>query len=133
MPFYQLFLGEGSPTKIDTTEKSWYPNSNLSTGGLEVVTESPFASHLAGGFVRACGEKGGLRVPSTGDRAWKLPPASTHQHEKWGSIERDSSRKAVPCPFSSHKSAYGAIEKILKGPLVTSPRPVQLLNKQVTW
>ena len=28
------FLGEGSPTKIDwTTEKGWYPYSNLSTGG----------------------------------------------------------------------------------------------------
>ena len=31
VPFYQLFGVLGSPTKID--RKSWYPYSNLSTGG----------------------------------------------------------------------------------------------------
>ena len=33
VPFKALFVGEGSPTKIDKTEKSWYPDSSLSTGG----------------------------------------------------------------------------------------------------
>ena len=32
VPFYP-FLGDNSPTKIDKTEKRWYPYSNLSTGG----------------------------------------------------------------------------------------------------
>ena len=27
------FVGEGSPTKIDKTEKSWYPYCDPSTGG----------------------------------------------------------------------------------------------------
>ena len=32
MPVYPC-LGEGSPTKIDYRKRSWYPYSNLSTGG----------------------------------------------------------------------------------------------------
>ena len=35
MPFYELFGWEGSPT----TEKSWYPYSNLSTGGHSTAAE----------------------------------------------------------------------------------------------
>ena len=33
MPFYKLFLGEGSPTKLDYREKIGYHYSNLFTGG----------------------------------------------------------------------------------------------------
>ena len=32
-PFSPFFGWEDSPTKIDTREQSWYPYSNLSTGG----------------------------------------------------------------------------------------------------
>ena len=34
---FTIFLGEGSPTKIDKPEKSWYPYPNLTIGGPRVV------------------------------------------------------------------------------------------------
>ena len=55
VPFLtHFFFGwEGSPTKIDKTERSWYPYSNLSIGG----------SRLLGSFVLHLGWCG-VQVPS---------------------------------------------------------------------
>ena len=53
VPFLSPFWGEGSPTKIDY-QKSWYPDSNLSTRGTSHSKQLEGNSGKADSFLLSC-------------------------------------------------------------------------------
>ena len=77
------FSGEGSPTKIDNTEKnSWYPYSNLSTGGSSRGSPDPWRPNQVSPGVRSgaavCWSGGSPHAAARGSLLGTFFGAKTH-------------------------------------------------------